>query len=151
MVHTSTVPWLPSTPELVQDGRLDNYRGRVAVLVHAGHLLGHLLVSAEYMADQVSGRLWWRRWSEFTEVAVVHLRFTDQARTEVFWLDGLDLQTEMQHWASGVTGLANYPVKLRWLPKDQARLILNEDFQLTLDQHHRIGSTTPPTRGLHQR
>ena len=136
------MPRLPSTTELVPERRLDVYRGRVAVLVHAGHLVGYLLVSSEYVADYLGGWSWWCRWSPFTEIAVVHLRFLDRAQNEVFWLDGADLQTEVQRWATGTTGLVHHPVKVRWLPDDQAALNLVEDLQLTLDQHHRATPTT---------
>ena len=53
--------------------------------MHAGHLVGHLLLSAEYVAEQVGGHGWLRRWSPFNEVAVVHVRFLHEDRTEVFW------------------------------------------------------------------
>lgn len=137
MVYTLRVPWLPSTTELVPDPRLDGYRGRAAVLVHAGCLLGYLLVTAEYVADHRGGQWWWSRWTPFTEIAVVHLHFLDGTRTETFWLDGPDLDTEMQRWNDGFTGLAHVPVRLRWLLADQAAQAMTEDFQFTLDSHHR--------------
>lgn len=140
--HTSGMPWLPSTTELVSDRRLDAYRGRVAVLVHAGSLVGHLAVTAEYVAAHRGGWWWWSRWTPFTEVAVVHLHFLDSTHTEVFWLDGPDLDAEIQRWKDGFTNLVHGAVRLRWLLTDQADQAMTEDFQLTLDHHHR---TIPQT------
>lgn len=137
MTHTWVVPWLPSTTELVPNPHLNAYRGRVATLVHAGCLVGYLLVSAEYVSDHRSGWGWWSRWTPFTEVAVVHLHFFDSGQPEVWWLGGFDLDQEMQRWKDGFTGLAHHPVRLRWLLADQADQAMTEDFQLTLDPHDR--------------
>ena len=125
---------------LVADPRLDPYRGRVALLIMSGHLVGRILVSAEYIAEQTGGHGWWRRWSPFQEVAAVHLRYSDQDRISLSWVDGADLVAALAAWSrhrfhSGPEGLG-----LRWLSRKESHAIAQNMFGVALDDH---GQATP--------
>ena len=141
--HTERVPWSPSNTQLLVDPRLDRYRGRVAVLIQSGHLVGHLLVTAEYVADQTGGHGWWRRWSDFQEVAALHLRYLDHA-SSLLWVDGPDLTTELEHW--GLRRLHGAPegLSLRWLSRAESRESARTVFGLIVDAHGRAVDLRAP-------
>jgi hypothetical protein len=137
--HTERVPWSPPNALLVVDPRLDRFRGRVAVLIQSGHLVGHLLVTAEYVAEQTGGHAWWRRWSHFEEVAALHLRYLDHTST-VLWVDGHDLTTELESW--GLRRLHGAPegLSLRWLSREESRETALTVFGVVLDGQGRAGT-----------
>lgn len=134
--HTVRVPWSPSNAQLVVDPRLDRYRGRVAVLVQSGHLVGHLLVTAEYVAEQTGGHAWWRRWSGFQEVAALHLRYLDRTST-VLWVDGHDLTSELASWRLRRLGGAPEGLSLRWLSREESGPMARAVFGVVVDEHGR--------------
>ena len=109
----------------------------MALLILSGHLVGRLLVSAEYIAEQTGGHGWWRRWSPFREVAAVHLRYSDQDHS-LSWVGGTHLVAELAAWNrhrlhSGPEGLS-----LRWLPRDESHAVARAVFGATLDHHGQV-------------
>lgn len=140
--HTDRVPWSPSNAQLVVEPRLDRYRGRVAVLIQAGHLVGHLLVTAEYVADQTGGHGWWRRWSDFGEVAVLHLRYLDHSST-VLWVDGHELTTELASWSLRRLHGAPEGLSLRWLSREESQEAARRVFGVVVDEHGRAVDAGP--------
>jgi hypothetical protein len=115
------MPWSPSFANVVPDSRLDPVRNRAARLEHAGSSAGYVLVETDYLAPQLGGLLWWRRWATPQEYAVVLTRmgedvseaavgnadlgivavwaadgFTDRGTTyEMVWLD--ETESERVH------------------------------------------------------
>jgi hypothetical protein len=140
--HTVRVPWSPSNAQLVVDPRLDRYRGRVAVLVQAGHLVGHLLVTSEYVAEQTGGHGWWRRWSDFGEVAALHLRYLHHGSTEL-WVDGPELTTEVASWDLRRLHGAPEGLSLRWLSREESREAARRVFGVVVDEHGRAADPGP--------
>jgi hypothetical protein len=126
------VPWLPSDVQLVIDPRLDRYRGRVAVLIQSGHLVGHLLVTAEYVAEQTGGHAWWRSWSAFQELAALHLRYLDHGSTLV-WVDGPDLTAELEAWDLRRLHGSPEGLSLRWLSREESGHTARHVFGVAVD------------------
>lgn len=129
------VSWLPSDGRLVTDPRLDPYRGRVGLLIWMGHLVGHVLVSAEYIAEQTGGHAWWRCWSPFEEVAAVHLRYSDHGRSTISWVGGPDLVAELTAWRARQFRGSPEDLGLRWLSREESATTAWTVFGVTLNNH----------------
>lgn len=106
--------WKPSFENARPDPRLDPYRGRAARLTLGEAEAGHVLVESEYGADRVGGHLWWQRWGEPVEFALVDILFADGTYDDA-WVTGEDLDRELDDWAAGRFRFAGTTYDLVWL------------------------------------
>ncbi|MGO4256901.1 hypothetical protein [Marmoricola sp. RAF53] len=119
------MPWSPSFGDAVPDPRLDPVRDRAARLEHDAQACGYVLVETDFMAAQLGGVLWWRRWATPQEYAVVLTRLGEETREVAVGNDDLDI---VARWAAdGFTdGGATYAMV--WLDQAESRRVHDEVF-----------------------
>lgn len=120
------MPWSPSFANVVADPRLDPYRGRAAALVEHGSVAGYVLVEADYTASCAGGILWWRRWEDPTEFAVVFTKIGDaEARTTAVAPADLDL---FDVWAARGYDDNGRVLNVAWLDDAESQRVHEEVF-----------------------
>ena len=120
------MPWSPSFDSAVPDPRLDPYRSRAAQLVDDGEVVGHVLVETDYSSDILGGVLWWRRWAEPVEVALVLTRLGDaEPTTAGIGPENLDL---FARWATDGYAEAGRRLVVEWLDDSASARVHDEVF-----------------------
>lgn len=120
------MPWSPSFANVVADPRLDPVRGRAAALVEDGSVAGYVLVETDYTASSTGGILWWRRWEEPAEFAVVFTKIGDaEPRTTAVAPADLDL---FDVWASRGYDDNGRVLSVTWLDEEESRRVHDEVF-----------------------
>lgn len=79
----------PGSTQHRPDPRLGHYRDRVGRLFRGGNEVGLVLVQVQAQAEQVGGRLWWRRWGA-TRDALWLWTIVDGEFSDHWVVDGLD-------------------------------------------------------------
>lgn len=92
------MPWNPDFSEHRPGPRVERYRDRVGCLSRDGQDVGLVLVQVTPRAEQIGGRLWWRRWSP-TRDALALLTIVDGRFSEHFLAD--DLADELDAYDAG--------------------------------------------------
>lgn len=121
--------WSPSFADAQPDPRLDPYRGRVAVATRYGEPAGHLLVETDYLAERISGRLWWRRWATPTEYAQVFTQFPEHPSTEPTWVLPAEIDELVAIWATGRHIEDGTAYGITWLGAAEAERVHREVFR----------------------
>jgi hypothetical protein len=93
------MPWRPDWSPSPVDHRLDPYRDRGGVVLLDDGVL-RIYVQVDQMCTQVSGHLWWRRWSPPREFVILHMLLDEETPTDTY-LDEEDLDNELTYWAGG--------------------------------------------------
>lgn len=120
------MPWSPSFENAVPDPRLDAVRNRAARLEHAGETAGHVLVETDFMADQLGGLLWWRRWAAPREFAVVLTRIGDETSEAAVGNDDLGI---VAAWARDGFQHAGTSYAMVWLDEAESRRVHDDVFK----------------------
>jgi len=120
------MPWSPSFENAPTDPRLDPYRGRAAVATRYGEPAGHLLVHTDFLAEQLGGRLWRRRWAKPVEFAEVHV-FLDGSLAIEQVLPA-DLDDRVAQWVAGTYFVAGTTYGLTWLDATESERVHREVF-----------------------
>ncbi len=120
------MPWSPSFENARPDPRLDPFRGRAAVATRYGEPAGHLLVHTDVLAEQRSGRLWWRRWAAPVEFAQVHVLLDGTLTVEQVL--PADIDARVVQWAAGTYNVAGTTYGLTWLDAAGSERVHREVF-----------------------
>lgn len=120
------MPWSPSFESAQPDPRLDPFRGRAAVATRYGEPAGHLLVHTDFLAEQLGGRLWWRRWARPVEFAEVHAAFGTLITIEQVLPAGVDAL--VAEWAAGTYTADGTRYGLTWLDEAGSERVHREVF-----------------------
>ena len=119
--------WKPSFEHARPDPRLDLYRGRAGRLSRDGVEAGHVLVEADYLAPQIGGHLWWRRWGPPAEFAKVDTLLADGTYDDA-WVIGDDLDPELDDWGAGRFRFGGTTYELTWLDDAASARVHHEVF-----------------------
>jgi hypothetical protein len=119
---------MPLRPDFTQhrpDPRLDRYRDRVGRLFRGGNEVGLVLVQAQAEAEQVGGRLWWRRWGP-TRDALWLWTIVDGEFSDHWVADGLD--EELASYGQGRFLLAGEELSVRWADVEESASLRRSAF-----------------------
>ncbi|MET3962633.1 hypothetical protein ABIE44_002567 [Marmoricola sp. OAE513] len=122
------MPWSPSFEGAVPDPRLDPYRGRAARLSRDGVASGHVLVETDYLADRLSGWLWWRRWQDPTEFPVVMTKLDDGSFDSDDWVRPERIDALLATWAAGRDEVQGTTYEITWLDQQESDRVHHEVF-----------------------
>ena len=108
-------------PEDMPHPRLAPFRRRVGRFADAQGRVGMLYVDSTVLMTRTAGHLWWRRWADPREAALLFVEYPD-GRFEDHLLDGELLDREIDEWAHGGFHDARGEVAyaLTWLDHDEA-------------------------------
>lgn len=100
------------------DPRLDRYRDRVGRLFRGDNEVGLVLVQVQAQADQVGGRLWWRRWGATRDAlwlwTIVDGKFSDH------WTSSEGLEEELAGFGAGVLLFVGEELSVRWVDEAES-------------------------------
>lgn len=120
------MPWSPSYENARPDSRLDRFRGRAAVATRYGEPAGHLLVHTDFLAEQLGGRLWWRRWAMPVEFAEVYTSLDGSVAIEQ--LLPADIDDRVAEWTAGRCTTAGTTYGLTWLDEAESDRVHRDVF-----------------------
>lgn len=96
--------------------RLAPFRRRVGRFTDAQGRVGMLYIDSTVLRTQAAGHLWWRRWSDPREAALLYVEYPD-GRVEDHLLDGEVLDRQIDEWEHGEfhDTQGEVPYALTWL------------------------------------
>lgn len=108
-------------PEGVPHPRLAPFQRRVGRFADAQGRVGMLYIDSTALMTQMGGHLWWRRWSEPHEAALLFVEYPD-GHLEDHLLDGDVLDRQIEDWEHGEFHDAQGKVaySLTWLDDDES-------------------------------
>lgn len=108
-------------PEDVPHPRLAPFRRQVGRFADGQRRVGMLYIDSTVLRTQMAGHMWWRRWSDPREAALLFVEYPD-GHFEDHLLDGEVLDREIDEWERGVfhDAKAEVPYALTWLNHDEA-------------------------------
>ena len=107
---------------------LDGFRERTACAVLPDGRAGVIYVESVPVAHQISGHLWWARWSDPTEAACLYYDLPDDEAGDL-WIREEDLPREVADWRAGryegmsVRGRPPRVYALTWLDEEQSEQV----------------------------
>ena len=111
----------------MRDPRLDPYRDRACRLLADGEPTGYVLVETQEAQLKLGGALWWTRWDEPEEMAVLAVLLDgDIADGQTYVRE--ELTALLEDWSRGlfVTSRATYEVE--WLDDAETARVHTEVF-----------------------
>ena len=122
------MPWSPDFTHSRPDPRLDPFRGRAGVLARDGVECGHVLVETDVSADQLGGILWWRRWADPAEFAIVSTKLDDGSFDSDDWVRGDRIGEVVATWSDGYDVVQGVRYDITWLDEAESDRVHREVF-----------------------
>lgn len=112
--NTDAVPWQPPIELARTNTRLDPYRHRAARFRDHSGRSGTFYVEPDALSTQLSGYLWWRRWSPLEEFVILWIETPEGYNTDT-WIRPDDLDDELNEWDQGRFRWIGGTYQLTWL------------------------------------